>query len=207
MMICPNDKSAMHQVSMPSRYGQKIIIDQCDDCGGLWFDAFELFKVDPGSVENIENANTEALRSLTQIEHKALYCPRDRHQLSQFKDSRFPEDILLMRCAECGGFWLNRGEFTRFQQAREALAKPKHKTVTDKKLEEKVRVIMEGAKAGKNSDALASLAGFLSTPVGERPVIPLAADDPFPEDGNVLRSVIDALALIYRVYIKKEQVS
>lgn len=189
---------------MPSKFGQKVIVDQCTDCGGLWFDAFELFKVDPSSAENMDGADAESLRTPTQIERAALHCPRDGNLLSRFEDNRFPEDVVLMRCEACAGFWLNRGEFIRFQQARQGFAKPVKKAIKDQELERKVQAIMNGPKAGGSSDALASLAGFLSTPVGEKPKMPLSSDDPFPEDGNVLRSVIDALALIYRVYIKKE---
>ena len=53
-MFCPNEKARIHQVAVPSHYGQQVIIDQCEKCGGIWFDAFELFKVKQGEAQEIE---------------------------------------------------------------------------------------------------------------------------------------------------------
>jgi len=71
-MLCPNDNAMMHQTAVPSHYGQKVIIDQCEDCGGLWFDAFELYKIKQGSDERIEELDSDNLRSPSDNENQTL---------------------------------------------------------------------------------------------------------------------------------------
>ena len=118
-MICPNDAVEMHPAKVLSHYGQPIILDQCEKCGGIWFDESELFRAKRGEAEKIELLDAEALRTSSQIETSPLLCPRDRAKLYRFTDKHFPDTIILVRCPTCHGVWLNRGEFTRYQKLRQ----------------------------------------------------------------------------------------
>jgi Zn-finger nucleic acid-binding protein len=118
-MICPNDNTEMGEVKILSHYGGPIFVDQCDRCGGIWFDESELFRARQGEAEKIEAANTEALLRRSAIETYPLVCPRDKGAMQRFADKHFPEDIVLVRCQVCHGIWLNRGVFTKYQQFRQ----------------------------------------------------------------------------------------
>jgi len=77
-MYCPNDSAKLHQAAVPAHNGQKVVIDHCEDCGGLWFDAFELYKAKQSSDESIEELDTAILRGPTDIDNSTLLCPRDQ---------------------------------------------------------------------------------------------------------------------------------
>ena len=127
-MVCPNDNAEMRQVKILSHYGGPIFVDQCDKCGGIWFDESELFRARQGEAEKIEAVNTEMLRALSTIETYPLVCPRDQGAMRRFADRYFPEDIILVRCQVCHGIWLNRGAFTKYQQFRGKSMRPRKTT-------------------------------------------------------------------------------
>ena len=106
----------MHQVKIVAHYGEPMLVDQCEECGGIWFDESELFRAKQGEAGKIEVLDTAILRTPSTIEHPSLICPRDDSQMHRFTDRYFPEDIVLVRCPSCHGTWLNRGIFTKYQQ-------------------------------------------------------------------------------------------
>jgi hypothetical protein len=89
-----------------------ITVDVCAaGCGGIWFDAFELKKVD----ETNEPVAGELL-SLTQNRDlkidttKKLFCPRcsEMAMMRHFFSAR--RRTIVDECPNCGGFWLDAGE-------------------------------------------------------------------------------------------------
>jgi len=118
----------MHEVKIVSHYGQPIIVDQCEKCGGIWFDESELFRAKQGEAEKIEVLNTEILRTPSAIENSSLICPRDQTAMNRFTDKYFPQDVVLVRCPLCHGIWINRGTFTKYQQFRQKLMSKKKST-------------------------------------------------------------------------------
>jgi len=136
-MLCPNDNTEMRQVRIASHYGGPIFVDQCESCGGIWFDESNLFRAKQGEAEKIEALNIETLRTPSVIENSTLFCPRDRGAMQRFTDKYFPQDIVLVRCPSCHGIWLNRGTFTKYQQFRQKLM-PKKKSLEDERLEKSI---------------------------------------------------------------------
>ena len=49
-MKCPNDSTEMCQVKIEGHYGQPILLEQCKECGGIWFDEMELFSARHGEA-------------------------------------------------------------------------------------------------------------------------------------------------------------
>ena len=89
-----------------------ITVDVCaGGCGGIWFDAFELKKVD----ETNEPVAGELL-SLTKDRDvkidttKRLFCPRcaEMAMMRHFFSAR--RRTMVDECPNCGGFWLDAGE-------------------------------------------------------------------------------------------------
>jgi Zn-finger nucleic acid-binding protein len=144
-MFCPNDRTEMHQVTIVSHYGGSIFVDQCEKCGGIWFDESELFRAKQGEAEKIEVLNTESLRTPSTIENSTLFCPRDQTTMHRFTDKYFPQDIVLVRCPSCHGIWINRGTFTKYQQFRQKLM-PKKKSSQDERLEKSIAPLIVSYK-------------------------------------------------------------
>jgi Zn-finger nucleic acid-binding protein len=201
-MICPNDSAEMHQVKIESHYGQPIFIEQCDACGGIWFDESELYRVKQGEAEKIEALDTDILWAQAAIQNETHICPKDRTKLIRFNDEYFPKGIVVERCRRCDGFWLNRGEFTKYQKAREKLLQPKEKTAEDTKLEEHIKQILEANRAGNSNDSLKRLGQFLSTPIDKDTLLPAATTVQSP-GAEKINLVISVLATILRLFLFK----
>jgi Zn-finger nucleic acid-binding protein len=191
----------MRQASAPSHYGQPIILDQCKSCGGIWFDAFELYKVKQGEAVEIEEIDSDVLRALSHINQQTLFCPRDRTELFQFKDPQFPKGIILMRCPKCQGFWLNRGVFTQYQEARQKLMISKEQTPEDLKLKEDVKRLLQTRLNGSDQDVLGRVGKFLSRPVGKQAFLPLDSSTRLPEAENTFDSILNILIIILRLFV------
>lgn len=113
-MLCPNCQTKLKKVMAQSRYGLKIELNQCQNCGGIWCDDLEMHRISLKSAQKIEKVNITKLKKWTPI-RKKLICPRCKTLLKEFKDPNFPQQIKLEHCFECGGFWLNRGELIQFK--------------------------------------------------------------------------------------------
>jgi Zn-finger nucleic acid-binding protein len=201
-MICPNDNIEMQQVKIISHYGQPIFLEQCKCCGGIWFDESELYRAKQGEAEKIELLDSVILRTPSTIESSIHVCPRDKTDLFRFMDPYFPKDIIVERCPTCNGFWLNRGEFAKYQEARQELLRPpKEKNPEDIKLEEDIKRILELHQTGDNDDLLKRLGKFLSKPLDTNAVIPLESTQRSNEEGNSLNLLLNILMTILRIFI------
>jgi Zn-finger nucleic acid-binding protein len=200
-MFCPSDNTPMHQAKVPSHYGQPVIIDQCGSCGGIWFDAFELYKVKQGEAVSVEAVDSDSLRTLSDIDQPALLCPRDRTKLVQFDDPKFPKEIILTRCPKCQGFWLNRGVFTQYQEARQKLMRPSEKTPEDTKLDEDIKRMLQARLGGSSPDILARAGKFLSAPVGKQALFPGDSSMRPGQAENSFDSILNILITILRLFI------
>ncbi len=170
-MLCPNDNIEMIPVKIESHYGQVIILDQCKQCGGIWFDKFELSRARLDQSNKIEQLDSALLSSPTLISSSKLLCPRDHASLVPFNDAYFPRGIIIAKCTVCEGFWLNRGEFTKYQRARLAAKQPREVTVsnTNNQIDDKLLKILAQYESGNSTRTLERLSKFLSTPV-DKPV-------------------------------------
>jgi uncharacterized protein len=89
-----------------------VAIDVCEDgCGGIWFDANELKKV--------EEEHGDASSRIVQIRRapaskldatRARHCPRCPAQTLETRIPRLGSAIEFDCCPRCGGYWLDHGE-------------------------------------------------------------------------------------------------
>lgn len=199
-MNCPNDNSEMKQVKAESHYGQTVVLDQCPECGGIWFDRLELFKAKQGEADKIELLNAENLRTSTAIKNQELLCPKDRVKLDRFNDPLFPKDIVIARCPVCSGFWLNRGEFIKYQQYRQTLMRPREVTPEDEKLAREMSRILAAHKTGDTMDTLGKVGTFLSTPIDQMTWSPLEPEKLSEKEKGAFDIIISALTVILRLF-------
>lgn len=114
MTQCPACDRAMKEVSVRANPGTLIILDQCESCGGIWCDKWELFPVRPDEALRLDPLDQRLLNAPVGPK-KFLCCPRCRDRLAIFHEPLLPTDIQLQRCRRCEGIWLNRGQFVRYK--------------------------------------------------------------------------------------------
>jgi Zn-finger nucleic acid-binding protein len=202
-MKCPNDNTEMCPVKIEGHYGQPILLEQCKECGGIWFDEMKLFSARNGEAEKIEVFDPKNLWTPTNMVKPIRRCPLDKSELFRFKDRYFLKGIILERCPSCNGIWLNRGDFTRFQQARQELKRPKDKSPKDKKLEEDIKSILASYSGETASNTLEKLGAFLSTPIDRATLLPLEQSWDQLEQGKTGNSILDALMLVLIALIRR----
>jgi Zn-finger nucleic acid-binding protein len=204
-MFCPNEKTELQQVKAESCYGQTVILDQCPKCGGIWFDNLELYSPKQGEAEKIELLDVPNLLSTSVIQNNSLLCPRDSTNLVGLNDPFFPKDLVLARCQTCNGFWLNRGEFSKYQQyrqARQALSKPREVLIEDNKIEQDLLKVIQEHKTKDSSEALGKLGRFLSIPVDSVTWQPLEPETLSDKEKSAFNLILTAVSLIFRYFIR-----
>jgi Zn-finger nucleic acid-binding protein len=137
------------------------------------------------------------------VESKAHLCPRDGAQLCRFTDPNFPAGIFVERCPSCNGFWLNRGEFTKFQHARQAMLTPKEPTEADKKLQEQIQSILADQKNGDSESVLNKLNKFLSQPVDGSDSLSLDSNNNSTEGANAVGVILNVATTLLRLFVFK----
>jgi Zn-finger nucleic acid-binding protein len=203
-MNCPHDNAPMHQVQITANYGQPLFLDQCDCCGGIWFDESELYRARQGEADKVDLLDTYILTKSTPIVNPVHCCPKDGTNLIRFTDPNFPAGIIVERCPSCNGFWLNRGEFTKFQHARQESLRPKEPTPADKQLQEDVEIILADHYGEANNDVLSRLGKFLTTPLDAKIMLPLNSqdsDDDSSNTGNTISAVLNVLTTLLRLFV------
>jgi uncharacterized protein len=91
-----------------------ITVDVCKGgCAGIWFDRYELMKVD----ESHESAGEELTRIegdpavLSAVDHtKRLSCPKTPEVVMMRHFFSVKRQVAVEECPECGGYWLDVGE-------------------------------------------------------------------------------------------------
>jgi Zn-finger nucleic acid-binding protein len=202
-MICPNDNSEMQQVKVVSHYNLPIILEQCKNCGGIWFDESELFNAKPGEAEKIELLNTDKLNAHTEIHNAVLRCPIDHNELFRFNDQYFPRGIILERCHYCKGIWLNRGHFVKFQDTRQQLQQVKENRSEDKQIKDDIKRILTENQAENSSAMLINLGNFLSMPIDRDTLQPSADSNEQTAKESNISSILYILMSILRFFILK----
>ncbi len=104
-MKCLNCGTGMVNILFESR-GEKTSYDVCRECGSLWLDAGELNKMAeqvPGDLEICTPSDETPPSGKKE-------CPRCPHMPLEKVRFLTASDILLDRCPNCGGFFLDGGE-------------------------------------------------------------------------------------------------
>jgi Zn-finger nucleic acid-binding protein len=120
-MKCPACFNDLTEVQVGS-----LKVDVCQGgCGGIWFDAFELQRVD----EEVEAAGERLLEierdeTVSVDPSRKRDCPRcegvklKRHFFSAKRRVEVDE------CPNCAGYWLDAGELAQIRLERSEVAKP-----------------------------------------------------------------------------------
>lgn len=88
-----------------------LTVDACDGgCGGLWFDAFELKKVDEAHESVGELLNVRRNDGLHVDHERRRNCPKCL-SIVMMRHFTSPKKLVVVdECPSCGGYWLDAGE-------------------------------------------------------------------------------------------------
>jgi Zn-finger nucleic acid-binding protein len=124
-MNCPRCE---HELKVVKVNGSEL--DACQDgCGGIWFDLFELEKMDQPDESAgwlLENMRVDVTRDVDIA--KPLDCPRcDGIKLMR---QRYPHEqhIMIDKCPACGGTWLDFGELFEIRSSNPTTTEAKQAT-------------------------------------------------------------------------------
>jgi Zn-finger nucleic acid-binding protein len=112
MMKCPACETELQQMTQDD-----ITLDVCENgCGGIWFDLFELQKVD----ESHESAGEAFLhikrnKDISIDLSQRRQCPKCENMVMMQHFFSVKRDVSVDECPNCGGFWLDYGELGRIR--------------------------------------------------------------------------------------------
>lgn len=111
-MKCPACDSELTEMTLGG-----VKVDACHGgCAGIWFDAFELERVDdPAEVRTEFLLRLQRDPAIKVDPHRKRACPRcagiklQRHYFSAKKQ------VEVDQCPNCGGYWLDAGELEKIR--------------------------------------------------------------------------------------------
>lgn len=106
MSVCPRCSAHLRS----ERIGA-VLVDGCDACGGLWFDANELAQLARGGRESVSEAEQafEPPAATEGMPPGKMQCPKCSVALYEFSFKHTPE-VKLDACPECRGMWADDRE-------------------------------------------------------------------------------------------------
>lgn len=147
-MNCPACDRALTEIQVGH-----LKVDAClDGCGGVWFDAFELQRVDdPGETAGDLLVEVPRDPTLAVDFARKRACPRcpDVKLKRHFFSAR--RRVEVDHCPNCGGYWLDHGELEgiRMEKAEEAAEKVRPKPgLTPEMIRYLYRLRTEGQNGG-----------------------------------------------------------
>jgi Zn-finger nucleic acid-binding protein len=116
-MQCPKCHQPMQGIDY-----EGVHIETCPACGGDWLDAGELDSIVRAREVRFDQKECLAIAQATKISHvklatlnRHLTCPRcggTTHPINYGDDS----GLIIDKCAQCGGVWLEKGEIEKIQE-------------------------------------------------------------------------------------------
>lgn len=97
---------------------EDITLDVCDGgCGGIWFDNFELRKVDEPDEYDAEALLDIEIDENIKVDHQAKrHCPVCEEQIMLRHFFSVKRAVTVDECPRCGGVWLDCGELGQIRR-------------------------------------------------------------------------------------------
>lgn len=111
-MICPACGAQLTALSV-----EGLVVDVCrDGCGGLWFDNFELDKVDEWHERLGETLVGLDINPEAVVIRDRRSCPKCHGVVMMQHKFRPDKPVLVDECPNCGGMWLDGGELAEIRR-------------------------------------------------------------------------------------------
>ena len=116
-MRCPRCGMSLSTVQVGS-----LESDICQSCAGIWFDRFELSKVDEAHELLGEFLLAELVTSHRPLVTTSmrLRCPRDTDVVMMRRSFSPKQAIMIDECPACGGVWLDADELSAIRALSES---------------------------------------------------------------------------------------
>ncbi len=105
------------KIELKKKMINKIEIDECEKCKGIWFEDDELRKAKDSTDEDLNWMDFEIWKHEDQFKPKSrnLPCPKCNKVLVAINYS--DTDVEIDYCPTCKGTWLDKGEFKKIIDA------------------------------------------------------------------------------------------
>lgn len=140
MKVCPCCGNLLIPKKVLAHYGRYIEVDQCESCGGIWFDKYELYSLNPDEVEKF------SIEKGVNSSCQPSYCPNDKNLLRLLKDPIIPKDVIIYYCDQCFGMWLpfdSLKRYKEYQKTRIQKFKEENRGELPKDLEKKIEILLK----------------------------------------------------------------
>lgn len=193
--LCPGCGGDLKEVYAEAHYGRYLLLDQCNSCGGIWFDKWELYYLKDNEADRFDPVDRERILAPLSFRKGFGLCPVCKTDLEPFHDLNLPEDANIERCPGCNGLWLNRGELKRYHEHKIALKSRQKETPLPLDLPP----LLTLEDHNKRLEELKNLGKALSTRVN--PEIPdtITLDGPEIDRGELAK---DLIFIIIQVLLK-----
>lgn len=108
--LCPDCR-----IPMEALLFRDVYLDDCPQCGGIWFDEGELKKFVKGHDELILHSLEDAAKPCPDVvlkERDQKLCPSCSERLTPYR-YMYSSDVLLDECDSCYGVWVQDGELEK----------------------------------------------------------------------------------------------
>jgi Zn-finger nucleic acid-binding protein len=111
-MKCPRCNLPLTNIDLGKSGGEyaSVVIDQCPECEGVWLDKGELDQRDESAWTDAEALDFEVVSG----NGEAVLCPKCSVALTRIAPKEVP-GLVIDRCPDCLGFWLDPGELETVQ--------------------------------------------------------------------------------------------
>jgi Zn-finger nucleic acid-binding protein len=112
-MNCPACEKTLEKMMI-----ENISLDVCKGgCGGIWFDNFELMKIDEPDEYDAEALMDVEIDENIRVDHEAKRkCPVCENQLMLRHFFSVRRAVSVDECPRCGGVWLDYGELGQIRR-------------------------------------------------------------------------------------------
>lgn len=117
MLVCPDCSSPLWPREVTTSPGGKIQIDHCKNCGGAWFDHWEINRL---PLEEAKKIFWESPKAGREIFGGPGLCPHCRVPLRILHLESVPPDLNIFACPQCQGNWFSHKTLWEFKKAQAA---------------------------------------------------------------------------------------
>ncbi len=118
MLICPDCNNLLNEETIPTDAPNGIVqIDRCPNCGGVWFDHYEINRIPTYYAIKLSNEPV--------IGEKVLIgrglCPHCSVKLEKLTAESLSEKSHVMKCPHCQGHWVSKKELVQVKKHQDQL--------------------------------------------------------------------------------------
>lgn len=111
-MVCPSCNHPLQEKIVKTDTG-KFTVEHCTNCGGTWFDAYEINRISEGEAGRIAAVGGKKAPIHRQ---ETMRCPKDHEYLAGYHHASIPHDIPLFSCPACHGIFALREALLSFKK-------------------------------------------------------------------------------------------